>query len=355
MNFESRDGIEKEPTFAESFRREFLPHPLGKTTIALLLLQLGALVWHGADKVKEYKAIAEEERRIAADIETSERVQQKDVELRRIFGDHAPGFSNLGSLRARKDSIDSARAEFSVFDQVKFHPHPTRSKAGEGEVTMEQEPSDLRISEFHFLDLDDARFEAIEGSRLMDIVDRTFPKNWVRGEIRSITQSDQNRPMASRYGIKGVEAAHAGKGEVVFGAVSRHYLAETIFEDVLPHELGHENDWISDKDMSAEERADLLLKVTARLSAADRYHSDYVEEINNPEDPQRELYDKAKEYWAEIVSQYFRDYNVLSVEDFALVDAVVMKNDPGFRVDKAKQDRQSMLDTIRRQGKIAQL
>lgn len=73
---------------------------------------------------------------------------------------------------------------------------------------------------------------------------------------------------------------------------------------VIGHELGHANDWSTNQHLSTDERYDLLLKILERVEADDRFKSDYVENIKL-EDWQAQLYSRAREYWGEIVGQYF--------------------------------------------------
>jgi len=117
---------------------------------------------------------------------------------------------------------------------------------------------------------------------------------------------------------------------------------EYIIENILSHEMAHANDWVSDMELSNEERLDLLLAVGSRLDAVPRYGSNYVEAIEN-KNKKTERYFKAQEYWAEISAQYFRDPDELDAKDYLLVDGVVRKTDPNFNCRKSSRERKELI------------
>jgi hypothetical protein len=204
----------------------------------------------------------------------------------------------------------------------------------------------------------------------------TFPDSWVRDEVNSIAQSDQDAGKFSSQSRKAYREVVSSEvvarneparfvnydtkvvrveNKVLFTPVSRSLSAEVILNDTISHEvLGHLNDWENDNQMTAEERADLLLAVIARVKARNHYRSDYVEHIRH-DDKKYELYQKAQEYWAEIVSQYFRNPQKLLPEDFRLVDQRVRATDPDFDIKKSLDDRAAIVARVKLQGQLAQL
>ena len=201
------------------------------------------------------------------------------------------------------------------------------------------------------------RVSALEGEdgilneqAFKDILVKTFPQGWVRNEVLSIRQIDEEKAESKRSDAKGLEgweviagirhgAGHWGQIRL-YSPIKEYKLFSVL--GFIAHELGHANDWEHDNEMSIEERMDMLLAVSERLQAEDRFYSHYVESIEN-ENPQAELYLKAKEYWAMICEQYYREPLMLSIEDALLVEEHIKKSDPDFDFLSARLARDSIL------------
>jgi len=115
--------------------------------------------------------------------------------------------------------------------------------------------------------------------------------------------------------------------EKKFDAIS---IAKTMF-----HEIAHCNDWERDSEMSLIERLKMLELMVERVKSEDRFLSNYVETIKNPNGEKETLYLKAIEYWAEIAAQYFAAPEAFKVEnpiDFKIVDEFIKKQNPGFDI-----------------------
>ena len=117
------------------------------------------------------------------------------------------------------------------------------------------------------------------------------------------------------------------------------------------HESGHANSWDSDNEMTAFERADLILKVYKRVTAANRFLSSYVESINEKSHAEA-MHTRTVEYWAEICGQYFADFTKLNIEDYLLVDQQVRKTDKKFDIAKARSTRKQIIDAVVKQYSV---
>ena len=199
--------------------------------------------------------------------------------------------------------------------------------------------------------------EALEGTipadKLREVIDKTFPKNWVNREVTSISQRAQSvgEKLATLLGGLGADgevvasasmAYESEKAEIVFYGVTSKLPMQYIANDFLTHELAHANDWESDIEMNEEERDRLLLQISERLDADDRHKSEYVESLTH-RDKRVQKYAKAKEYFAEICAVYFSNPEILHVKDFEIVNAVVKKHDPEFDVKKTGDIRKQIM------------
>ncbi len=168
-----------------------------------------------------------------------------------------------------------------------------------------------------------------------------YPKGWIAGEVGEVKYIDSmNIDIESKRKIG---------GEVVNGIIG----APTIFvyrntqsvgneplipikREVVMHELGHANDWKTDRDLNLKERYDLLLSVYNRISSPDSYHRDGDRYYENYIDGTQEgLYQGAREYWADICAGYFlnpQKFIEKHLADFNLVDTYAKKNDPTFDI-----------------------
>ena len=266
--------------------------------------------------------------------------------------------SNTGDRFAILETRRLQRANKRAASETSFPP---------GNAAVEEEMfSPMYASDFYLAV--NSREVLLSGSEIISLLDNTLPRGWGRGDVATITQRAEMLSMPPGYGKKA-----GGKGVGVAMAVatsrenegekggmiefSRHAAAgssvERILEDALFHEIAHLNDWENDKDTSFEERVDLVLKIAERLKSEDRYRSPYLERIEN-ENKEEELYLRAKEYWAEIASQYFRDPNKLNAKDAEIVAGHIERTDPEFDVKMKSLERQGMIrEMIRRQGRVA--
>lgn len=204
---------------------------------------------------------------------------------------------------------------------------------------------------------------------LRQILNQTYPKGFINNQIASIEQKRnlseaEKRQLAekderdkARYGLNRKAGANlVGRAEFVwdntvnrgrvllYPATSKDSVRAIIEDDIVHEALGHGNDWDTDHDIVLEQGLDLLHDVAGRLSAVDRFQSPYVEGINIPADAQEEGYSRAKEYYAEIMAQYFRDADQLAQADFEIVDRQVRNSDPKFDWKQARQRRDQLIE-----------
>ncbi len=192
--------------------------------------------------------------------------------------------------------------------------------------------------------------------RMARLVRETLPNGW-RQDITGIEYKDQEGPELTYYGLKGVyAAATTDKGTrgsaIVYYRGSKGQKRWENLGSTLTHEVGHANDWERDVQLDAKGRAALKAAVTARVQAADRYRSGYVESINNT-DKARELNDKAVEYFAEITRVYLTSEDPskeLTEADRKLVEDYIRKTDPEFDRGRAAERRRQIMRDMDRSG-----
>ncbi|MFA5954153.1 MAG: hypothetical protein WC817_01280 [Patescibacteria group bacterium] len=191
-----------------------------------------------------------------------------------------------------------------------------------------------------------------------------FPKGWINGEIDQIEFTDQQGKDYRRGGAIGYETGgfqhrlvtqyrpdtpsrhdqllllYSANNDNRLSAKERENLPR-FYDETFTHETGHANDWINDKELSLQERLDLLHGVHQRLIDTNRYRDPEVDGIQYYESANDGtsdgLHKSAKEYWAEIVATYFTNPEFLRSKfpnDFALVDQQARRNDPSFDIFK---------------------
>ncbi|MFC1662703.1 hypothetical protein ACFL04_00875 [Patescibacteria group bacterium] len=342
------DSTETEKTKSGGVMEYLNRFKLGKrASIAVLIAELGA--GGLAFKAQALEIV----RRPAKDKAATERIEQtelaaKDSRIREIYGDHA----NYGY----RSEMDNRASDIIVSEQnrnVEYYSRSARAarSADQAEPREGQEPvlSDISVS---WTDEEGELHEAVvDQGRFREVITETYPQNWVSTEVDTIAQYDETEPLPEKYGPKAGDEAAAtyyhgdDYNTIIMHAPTKEYAPDHVLNDLLPHELGHANDWESDNDMSIEGRADMLLAIYERLQSDDRYQSAYVEAIEN-EDEKLEMYLKATEYWAEICAMYFSQPGELDQKDFELVDNWVREADPDFDIYEANDKRWDHLDKI---------
>lgn len=192
-----------------------------------------------------------------------------------------------------------------------------------------------------------------------------YPKHWINGEIKSIFYS--NNPVEMEYYGKKFRGEKAGAYTPKFGSfiavnadeeemrhLSKLDLAKSL-DFKFGHEVGHNNDWETNKDLNIIERMELLKEILDRMESDKPFRSawaelfneqDYYQKIENS-DKNKMKYLQAKEYWAEICEHYFGVPEWMREqypEDYLLVEEYVKKTDPSYNPIEAKSKRNKILE-----------
>ncbi|MBI4120384.1 MAG: hypothetical protein HY454_02860 [Parcubacteria group bacterium] len=323
--------------------------PAARALIVGFALEIASFVWHAEQKVQEYGQIGKKEEYIDKKLEAQKSLGGKMQELKLLFGEHVESDLNFRSeteeWQAKKQEAQKEREEFAFFESKR--KIEDIEEGAEMRNKQEQENKPMSVSDF-VVNRGAKAERIISQESLGQYFGECLPRSFVEGEVASITQSNEAEEIRADYGLtKGTEAFascyHGGqqeKARIVFHSISKESSLPTILR-VAGHEIAHANSWKTDNEMNTEERMDLLLSISKRLRAGDRYMSNYVESINN-EDGQLENYNKATEYWAEICEQYFSDPNSLNVKDWEIVDDMIKKQDPKFDLDETLEARHKL-------------
>jgi hypothetical protein len=166
----------------------------------------------------------------------------------------------------------------------------------------------------------------------------TYPESWIK-HISSIRQNEAELEELSpldRYGIEGyttgaiVRMSSFGKYRLLLSDTFAHLKTREMTE-TLSHEIGHTGF-----------NPELFDKILIRLGAEDRFRSEYVESIINP-DEGTETVLRINEYWAEICKQYFEDAGKLNSKDRRIVEERIKKENPSFDWQKARDERNGLI------------
>ena len=158
------------------------------------------------------------------------------------------------------------------------------------------------------------------------------PRSFTR-QIVDVSYDGRMMEMPDVYGMSSKNRILAfmtrEEHRIVFSASSDSY-GPTFLSQELRHEICHFGDPAWNADLGESDRIRLYARVLERLGAADRYHSEYVEDIRNP-DPQRLASTKAGEYWAETCGAYLGGDRLLPAADRELVESLLAKTDPSYQ------------------------
>ncbi len=261
------------------------------------------------------------------------------------------------TMREYKRASEGAVAKIGRFLGRKYIRYATAAVIGiEALVaTVEKEHEPLPTVRIERLDPE------ATPERMGRLISQTLPNGW-REDIESIEYKDEEGPELTNYGLAGVRAAATtGKekrgSSIIYYRGSKGQKRRENLVNTLTHEVGHANDWERDVQLDAAGRAALKAAVTARVQAADRYRSGYVESINNA-DKAKELEDKAVEYWGEIVRVYLTSEDPskdLTEADRKLVADYIKKTDKGFDRARAADCRRGIMREMDRSaaGRLA--
>lgn len=271
---------------------------------------------------------------------TLKRLEGKEKKIKQLYGENFPynlsGYYETRLEQKRKEAVPNLGLLFGQkpeeFTDASWGPSETLE-------TPKTEVSSINTGE-----------GTIGKEFIGKIVHETYPNGWVNNQVSRIVQSSEKNNKTYKGVGSGALASFSkpepsnlnDRGKITFWKISESVNPNYIVRSV-GHEIGHSNDWESDKEMTAEQRVDLLLRISGRLDAKDRYQSSYVESIED-DDPQKQSYYKATEYWAEICAQYFDDATKLNIKDFRIVDQQVRRTDANFNWKKSSFKRTGLLN-----------
>ena len=195
----------------------------------------------------------------------------------------------------------------------------------------------------------------MSAEHLRETLLETYPLSWI-DNISSISQSVEAPRPDSRYGEEINKHSTtiascrknflSAKSEIIFYSKANLSSLQEV-DEVLSHELGHAYQF-----SLATNKEELDQKIKQRLTEDDRYFSSYVETIVN-KNKQIEEEAREREYWAEIVKQFFTDASELNIKDFQIVASEIAKTDPSLNWAEAKERLDDIiLRAYQEQGKI---
>ena len=341
---ETQWEAEQEMTMLEEVRRSPF---LRSMVIGMGMWITGMGIFEGF-KLNEYLNLKEKKGKIERnirEIDPSGRIQK----VREIYGSLAElDYERYSLLQKSLEQTEEQLKHFPWLGEVREVRLPEENEMvikekEEMSLTLETLPSRSFSGESGKFELQEVTLDTVF---LRSILEKTYPRNWFKGEVSAIGFSKKTQELGTHYGIPDGKAwanfNRNTKKITFYEPAQQHFIFENVSE-CLAHELGHANDWESDDDVSLEDKAALLLEVTERLEREDRYESSYVESIEN-DNPQLKKYLKATEYWGEICAAYFRSPESMNYKDFKLVNDWVRKNDPKFDITKANDQRISMIN-----------
>ncbi len=196
--------------------------------------------------------------------------------------------------------------------------------------------------------------------------EETYPKNWVKGAVEVVSYDDKVTKIGEEYGnlLEGAESdaqtdRHGFEIKIKANDDELKHLTKSEIAKSLDfkfgHEIGHNNDWHTSRNLNLIERMELLTKVVDRMHGAKPFQSffssisnekDYYQKIKPNKDEGNQTL-QAEEYWAQLCQYYFGAPEWMKdefPEDFALVAEYVKKSDPAFSPQEASSRRIHMID-----------
>ncbi len=332
FNADNKDIVEK-TSLLERFRRTSLPV---KALIFNIAVNIGSIGYHANEKFNEYNAIEkklDEIRSRLTNLENSEKtLKDKLNKINNLFGKGVVfDFDEEKSFLERlEDDATSEQEGFRFMGEIRDIENLEETVEGKFRLV---------VSDF---DIDNGKTR-ISAEEFGNTLKNMLPEQWKKGRV-VVEQMDRGFDY-KMPDIYDVSKDKPGKKSVVMATFSiresadgseyvhirffgpSYYIEEekTVF-DFAMHEFTHANDWRKkSSDYDLEHRVDWLLDVHNRVISEDRHRVHQVE-IVSTENEKDGLYAKCLEYWASIVSVYFKDPSSLGVEDYELVRKYVFND-----------------------------
>ncbi len=264
-----------------------------------------------------------------------------------------PIFKGIESTKEYKDYkdrvVESSKGEFEKEKEFLIQEIGEKNfeKIEKGDRVSFYEKNDERKDP----EVKDAEKMGLSNAIISQIVEdgKFFPANYVKGEVEKIVFGAESQSMEN-YGMQGNSAADVKgfSGEIMqfsrSGELNERQKPRdqyAAFVLLFSHEISHLNDWENDQDLNLSERASLLGGVIKLMNQKNCMRGFFEEtfgqkgyhqqiSVKNKED---ETYLKAKEYLAEIGSNYLSCPSWLKInhpKEFNLFDDYVKRGDPNF-------------------------
>ncbi len=197
------------------------------------------------------------------------------------------------------------------------------------------------------------KYDSLEHFRLNSedlntLVHEATPEGF-RYNVKSVSYQDISLKLPASYGIgKGEYAAgtFGRDGKTYFYKGAQRMSTVDLVKSVMPHEIGHDNDWGANRLLTYPERTQLLANAIRRVQSPTRYKSGYVEAINN-KDPKVQLLNKATEFYAVATAAgVSEEYWLLPEEDKQWVDELFKKMDPRFTRERARGAQAAVVNSV---------
>ncbi len=325
---EALDSNTPEPqkSFKEDLKQEFFEIKRSVSKYAKILLMATVLLSNttrdmslGKDKQKEDK------------IENVESNESKIEYNQNLYQEAVESYGKEYVDWVISDGYDHVRA-----DTVSHH-HENLDHVHEHEVFYQNEDDVIHFN-------DELAPESRKINFTIEDLDKhiktNFPKNWFsQDKVDTINISNQENNLSEQYNLgedsKTLAFYNTDQDKITFNEFQDlHEKNINEFISTLAHESAHANDWRTSKELSLNQRLDIMVKVKDRLLAKDRYISGYVEAINN-KDEKEETVLKSEEYFAEICGEYFtHGPSRLDNKDIEIIEEVIQANDPEYDIHK---------------------
>lgn len=350
-----RESGKSKTTFLENVRRIFHKSPILRATAMALAIEvsmIGCELKKNAEQGIEMRAPPESAENVDGDLASVGLAAKYDT-LKTYLGEYTPRFADQRQVHEVETPItitvnpgmpDSAQTAATIGRLIEgIRGGLSKESGSEIGYNPDVAAGPLVVNELEI------QRKKITGDQLREYMLQVFPRGWVGQEIdtiRVVENLDTTIEKVADGTIAMVchtsSSTHASEIYINPAVLTR--TPKTVIA-CLSHEVAHANSDDTDREMTEEQRVNLLLKIIRRVLAPDRYQSEYVESITD-KNPNRQLFIKAEEYWAEIFSAYFSNPQSLNIKDLRIVERQIHLTDPTYDVATAIQKTQTFVRSI---------
>lgn len=288
-------------------------------------------VEEGQDVLKQRKEAYEKMKALV----DGENLDEKVAELKKLFGPAIEEFLRLSRIERDLDVfknlnespaknqdgiwVNPSGAHFSTIGSIVHNAYHDRWE----KKTVEPKPVE-------YINID--AVPGLTEEAIQEFLKKVYPDKYIEKSVKSIEFVGVNEIVGNSQ-ILGRSETKSFDSMTTSGVVDDNRtpikinmqlngISPESFFETLRHEIGHTVAWSSSLELTSVEKIKMILEVNARLSASDRYMSDYVERISPndldvfssdakkyTDEEKKEIvsYIKSNEYWAEIHREYFKD------------------------------------------------